>query len=373
MDVTTLLTFLLGLLHLSVGISRADAPDQDGILTTAFIYDHPYMVNSTDNKVIISLAGKGQCMSPVGFTETTAKGLASCELYCDTVPYNTWDCVAPTIDQNDLDWSIIFTDDDLYQWAPGTCSCYNSSDPTPSVGDDDSLATPAKDLAAAEATKQVRDLTTYGYQVRTYIPIYELVDTWTFRKIIWPVSTRLNLIGIFGVPIDQNQRNTLRVHEIWASNDYRDPSQRAFMHDDVLSFWRLNPLNRNLRDLKEIRFDTVIEPSLYNMRERIFLLMHADINLPLLITRNGDRQGEQEAFEIILTQTKFARRMQQATQDYEEFKDRSIEAFFFSHGLDGFQFGIYFDGYTNEMVGNPEIWSDDSQLTVRRSVGIAAL
>lgn len=215
-----------------------------------------------------------------------------------------------------------------------------------------------KELAVADATRQVRHVSSYGYELIPDYELFEPVAGWTFWSIMF-LNSELEkdpediLIGVFGVPIDNSNANVLRVSETWASHDKRDPSQRAFMHDTVLGFWRLNPLNRNLDDLKQIRFDGVIEFTITNNVFDAYRLMGADQNGPLTITRSGTSDGEQEAFELILTETKFGRRMQQAIDEYEEFKDRSIEAFYFTEPWVGFDFAIFLDGYDPSTVGGP--------------------
>ncbi|KAL1873515.1 hypothetical protein Daus18300_003878 [Diaporthe australafricana] len=381
MAVTTLFAFLLGLLHLWVGICGADDLGGEFFNEKAFIYDNPYLaINSTDNKVIVDLASKGKCMSYIGTADLDPTGadpkeLAACELYCAKYPFDTWSCVAPTIDQNNLDWSTIFTNEDLYQWSVGTCMCWNSSDPTPSA-QDGSPDTPGNELAAADATKQVKDLTAFSYVLRED-DIGQGGEGWRFWKIRWADATMYSSLGTFGVPKDPNLSNTLRVHEIWAASDRRDPSQKAFMHDDVVGFWRLTPLFRNLNDLKEIKFDTIIESELTMKLQPVYQLMgEADLNNPLTVTRSGTRNGEQQAFQLLLRGTKFGRRMQQAIDEFEEMKHRSIEAFYFTGLSAGFDFGIYLDGYDPARVGHPDIWSWNqalARLMVRQPMAIAKL
>ncbi|KAK2597264.1 hypothetical protein N8I77_013124 [Diaporthe amygdali] len=340
-----LFTFLLGLLHLWAGVCDADV-SMDDFKPVPFIYSNDYLAaNSSDNKVIIVLAKKGQCMSYFGFANATLEGLASCELFCNPPQYNTWDCIAGDLQEDD--WSNVFTDEHLFEWTPGTCKCWNSSDPTPSV-EGDFPASPAKDLAAAEATKEVRDLSTYGYSVTTYSNNPEDMAGWNFWSIDFPnarVTSGSSCIGIFGVPKDNNDRHVMRIYEIWAGRDERDPTQKAFMHDDVIGFWRLNPLNRNLDDLKELVFNTVIEQTLNDMVTRVYRMVGADLMQPLGIFRDGQTNGEQQAFQLILTQSKFGKRMQQAIDEFEEFKNRRIEAFYFTDADEGFDFIIYFDGF----------------------------
>lgn len=216
---------------------------------------------------------------------------------------------------------------------------------------------PTKELAAADATRQVRHISSYGYSLtRNYQP-FEPVPGWRFWSINFLQAEvedpEYILIGVFGVPIDNSNPNVLRISETWASHDKRDPSQRAFMHDTVLGFWRLDPLNRNLDDLEQIRFDGVIELTLTNNAYDVYRLMGADKSDPLTVTRSGTSDGEQEAFQLILTQTKFAKRMQQAIEEYEEFKHRSIEAFYFSEAWIGLNFAILLDGYEPLTVGGP--------------------
>lgn len=187
---------------------------------------------------------------------------------------------------------------------------------------------------------------------------YEPKPGWTFWSITFPANEledpESTLIGVFGVPIDNSNPTVLRVSVTWASHDKRDPSIRAFMHDTVLGFWRLDPLNRNLNDLKQIRFDEVIEDTINEIVSQVFALVGARIIDPLLITRGGTSEEEQQAFQMILTQTKFAKRIQQAIQEYEEFKDRSIEAFYFSDAYIGFNFAILLDGCDPATVGGPD-------------------
>lgn len=90
MALKMLLTFFLCLLHLLVGVCDADVVDDDSMRLTPFIYTNPYIVLS-DSKAIIALAEQGKCMSLIGSTKATTKGLASCGLKCYLDQYNTWD------------------------------------------------------------------------------------------------------------------------------------------------------------------------------------------------------------------------------------------------------------------------------------------
>lgn len=90
MKLTMLLTFFLYLLQLWVGVCEADVLDDDPTNLTPFIYTNPYLKVS-DNEVIVTLAEQGKCMSLIGWTKATSKGLASCGLNCYLSHYNTWD------------------------------------------------------------------------------------------------------------------------------------------------------------------------------------------------------------------------------------------------------------------------------------------
>lgn len=253
--------------------------------------------------------------------------------------------------------------------------CWNSSDPTPSASDG-SPDTLGNGLAAADATKQVKDLTAFDYALEDE-EINQDGEGWRFWRIRWAGELLYTSLGVFGVPDDPNLSNTLRIHEIWAAIDRRDPSQKAFMHDDVVGFWRLSPLNRNLNDLKEIKFDTVVEATLSLKVVPVYQMMgEENLEGPLTVARGGTRKGEQEAFELILRGTKFGRRMQQAVDEFEEMKDRTIEAFYFTSAMNGFDFGIYLDGYDPARVGHPDIWSlvqARARLMGRQPMGIAKL
>lgn len=175
-------------------------------------------------------------------------------------------CIAPNASRSMTDWGNTFTDEVLFQWSPGTCSCSNSSSPTLSVfGDEDyDDSSPARfpnQPAVKVADREVRDLSTYGYRVRqdNAAVLYSVPD-WNFWVIEYLNSdSAWGRIGIFGVMNNGFNDCVLRIHEIWASRDTRPAGQRAAFHDDVMSFWRLTPLFRHLGYITEIRFDTVIE------------------------------------------------------------------------------------------------------------------
>ncbi|KAI7774969.1 hypothetical protein LA080_007522 [Diaporthe eres] len=363
MALTMLVTIFLGVLHLLASVCDADAVDDDLMNLTAFIYTNPYpLARPYDCSVIAALSTKGQCMSYIGLEETPLESLASCELYCYETAYaNTWDCIAPTIDYSNPDWDNTFTDESLQQWTPGTCSCSNSTSPTPSVnGDDDySLASLPKGVAVKAATQYPRDLATYGYQVTPgYTGFADPQPDWDFATIDWirgngsaRTSTR---IGIFGVMNNGVNPNVLRIHEVWAGRDTRANGVRAAFHDDVISFWRLTPMFRNLNMLTEIRFDTVIEDTLDNLAPWAYTMMGMDPNYALVIRREGTRTNEPHVFRTILARARFARRMQQAINEYAEFAHRRIMAFYFTGGTrgSGFDFAIYFDGYNEATIGD---------------------
>ena len=165
-------------------------------------------------------------------------------------------------------------------------------------------------------------------------------------------------IGVFGI-MNNGYNNgynngVLRVHEIWAGRDTRANGVRAAFHDDVINFWRLTPLFRNLNMLTEIRFDTVIEDGLNNLAPWVYAVMGNDHDQGLLVQNGGMRVNEQHAFRTILSRCRFAMRMQQAINEYVEFAHRRIMAFYFTRGRrdSGFDFAIYFDGYNPASVGD---------------------
>lgn len=224
--------------------------------------------------------------------------------------------------------------------------------------DDQWTTTLAEKPAVKVANRSPRDLTTYGYQVTPgYNSFLQPQVNWDFHSIdYWNEEQgRQVRIGVFGVmrPGGGNY-NVLRVHEIWAGRDQRPTGERAAFHDDVISFWRLAPLHRNLNALTEIRFDTIIEDSLNNIVEWVYQTMGCDQNYGLLVRRDGDRANEQDVFRTILARSRFAIRMQQAIREYAEFSHRRIMAFYFSGGVrnTGFDFAIYFDGYNPATVGD---------------------
>lgn len=228
-------------------------------------------------------------------------------------------------------------------------------------GDGDySTASLPEGVAAKVADQYPRDLTTYGYRI---IPGYNnFLDPqpdWNFWSIQWPEAAGDSKeLGVFGVMSNGVNNNVLRVHETWAGKDTRPVGVRAAFHDDVISFWRLSPLSRDLNTLKEVRFDNVIEPSLDNLAPWVYAVMGLDPEYPLLIRQDGDGINEAECFRVILSESKFAKRMQQAIDEYVELAHRRIVAFFFTDGMkcSGFDFAIYFDGYDPATVGD-DTWN----------------
>lgn len=93
MALTMILPSFLSLLHLLAGVCIAEVEGDDPINLETKIYTNPYPIaNWTDNKVIVALAQKAQCMSYIGVEETPLQSLASCELYCSmNGACNTWD------------------------------------------------------------------------------------------------------------------------------------------------------------------------------------------------------------------------------------------------------------------------------------------
>lgn len=215
-------------------------------------------------------------------------------------------------------------------------------------------------MAAKVASRFPQDLTTYGYRiVPGYNNFLDPLPDWNFWSVEWPeVVGDSSEIGVFGVMNNGVNNNVLRVHESWAGKDRRPVGVRAAFHDDVVSFWRLSPLRRDLNTLKEVRFDTVIEPSLDNLAPWVYAVMGLDPEYPLLIRKDGGGTNEEECFRVILAEAKFAKRMQQAIDEYVELAHRRIVAFFFMDGMkgSGFDFAIYFDGYDPDTVGD-DTWN----------------
>ncbi|POS74372.1 hypothetical protein DHEL01_v207237 [Diaporthe helianthi] len=301
MALPVLFPLLLSLLHMFAGVcfGRVEGDDPVNVETRVFI--NPYLpINSTiDNwsihKVILALAEKGQCMSYITFEGRPLESLASCELYCFmNGGYNTWDCIPPEVDTSNDYWKNAFTDELLFQWSPGKCSCSNTTSPTPSIlgdddtgGDDSSPATSHSELQPAirVASRQVRELSRYSYTIEIgtrFMP--DPQPGWSYAEIKWfhqppaqrgrqPPMPVIRRIGIFGVMNNNVNNGVLRVHEAWAGRDNRPNGQRAAFYDDVINFWRLAPVYRNLNQLTEIRFDTVIEDTLCSLVAQIYQLM----------------------------------------------------------------------------------------------------
>jgi hypothetical protein len=93
MALTMLFPFFFSLLQLLAGVCVGEVLGDDPINLQTKFYTNPYPIAKwTDNKVIIALAQKAQCMSYISFEETPLQSLASCELYCFmNGAYNTWD------------------------------------------------------------------------------------------------------------------------------------------------------------------------------------------------------------------------------------------------------------------------------------------
>lgn len=229
-------------------------------------------------------------------------------------------------------------------------------------GDDDySDASLPKGVAAKVADRYPQDLVSgYGYQITTHFvpPTVEPQPNWDFAHITMPTSGSAGpgqmSMGIFGVMNNGVNPNVLRIHETWAGRDRRANGVRAAFHDQVISFWRLSPMQRDLGYLTEIRFDTVVEDTLDALAPWAYATMGMDPNQALLIQRTGTRNNERHVFRTILSRAKFARRMQQAINEYVEFSHRTIEAFYFTGGRSnsGFDFAIYFNGYNPATVGD---------------------
>jgi hypothetical protein len=224
-------------------------------------------------------------------------------------------------------------------------------------GDDDDpdIAFPPRP-AVKVATRQVRDLQTYGYQVQMGTEgVTDPQPNWDYARIIWPNAPgQFTHIGTFSVMNNGRNVRVLRIHEIWAGRDQR--RNRAAFHDDVISFWRLTPLFRHLDYLCELRFDTVIEDTFCNLIDWIYSTMDVNPYVPLRVFRNGQQPNENLVFNTILTRVPFARRMQQAIDEYVEFSHRRIEGFYFTLGIPGADFAIYFDGYDPATIGD-DTWT----------------
>lgn len=93
MALVILVSLLFGLLHLLAGVCVGEVVGDDPIDLQTRIYINPYPIAKwTDNKVIIALSQKAQCMSYTDIDETPLQSLASCELHCFlNGSYNTWD------------------------------------------------------------------------------------------------------------------------------------------------------------------------------------------------------------------------------------------------------------------------------------------
>ncbi|KAG8163390.1 hypothetical protein KVR01_006687 [Diaporthe batatas] len=377
MALIILLPLFLNLLHLFAGVCFGRVDGDDPINLEMRVFTNPYLpVNSTfDNwsthKVILALAEKGQCMSYTTFEASPLQSLASCELYCFmNGGFNTWDCIAPEFDTSNEYWKNAFTDELLFQWSPGKCSCSNTTSPTPSVfGDDDDDNLPASSPgelrpAIKVPSRQVRELSQYGYAVE--VGTHVVIDPqpgWNYGCITWTTQPpaqagqqapvpQTSVIGTFALMINGVNNGVLRVHEAWAARDNRPSGQRAAFYDDVINFWRMYPGYRNLNLLTEVRFDTVIEDTLCNAVGEVYQMMGANIAGPLMVFRNGAGANENNAFNYIMQRARFARSMQRAINEYVEFAGRTIEGFYFTMGFAGFDFAIYFNGYNPATIGD---------------------
>lgn len=118
-----------------------------------------------------------------------------------------------------------------------------------------------------------------------YTDFLEPQPNWDFATIDWMRANGTETrIGIFGVMNNGVNPNVLRVHEAWAGRDNRANGVRAAFHDDIISFWRLYPMNRNLNMLTEIRFDTVVEDSLDNLAPWAYATMGSKQLLVSILT-----------------------------------------------------------------------------------------
>lgn len=196
----------------------------------------------------------------------------------------------------------------------------------------------------ASPSKQVLDLTAWGYRISNddYQNPYAPEPDWHFWEFDLPGASK-PLIGIFGVKRDGSLPGLLLIEETWARHDKR--TNKAYLSDQTLSFWKFTPLHLSLSTLHTIRYNTVQESTLQNLTPVIYDKMKKRLGVDnLLVRRNGNTDAEKESFQMLLTGSSFGRAAQRSIDQYAEFNHRQIVAFQFTWDPAGLIFDVLYDG-----------------------------
>lgn len=143
-------------------------------------------------------------------------------------------------------------------------------------------------------------------------------------------------INTFTVTEDRSLLEVRRAFNQHPDYDRRPKAEKLSLRDQIVSYWSTVE-NRDLKDLKQIRYSDVIEQNLQNHIEEAYDMMQADEYQPLTL-RPGD-----QAFQLLLENTPFLAGVQKMLTEYaDKFSGKKIESCHFDPvgGFESFDFTI---------------------------------
>lgn len=143
-------------------------------------------------------------------------------------------------------------------------------------------------------------------------------------------------INTFTVTEDKSLLEVPRTFNQHPDYDSRPKDEKLSLRDQIVSFWS-SVENRDLKDLKRIRYSDVIEENLQNYIEEVYYTMNAD-EYQQLTLRPSD-----QAFQLLLANTPFLAGVQKMLEEYaDKFSGKEIESCHFDPvgGFESFDFTI---------------------------------
>lgn len=143
-------------------------------------------------------------------------------------------------------------------------------------------------------------------------------------------------INTFAVTEDKSLLEVPRAFNQHPDYDPRPKDEKLSLRDQIVSFWS-SVENRDLKDLKRIKYSGVIEDNLQNHIEEVYYTMQAD-EYQQLTLRPTD-----QAFQMLLNNTPFLAGVQKMLDEYaDKFSGKKIESCHFDPvgGFESFDFTI---------------------------------
>lgn len=143
-------------------------------------------------------------------------------------------------------------------------------------------------------------------------------------------------INTFTVTEDKSLLEVRRAFNQHPDYDGRPKDEKLSLRDQIVSYW-CTVENRDLKDLKQIKYSDVIEQNLQDHIEEVYYTMQADEYQPLTL------RPDEQAFQLLLDNTPFLAGVQKMLDEYaDKFSGKKIESCHFDPvgGFESFDFTI---------------------------------